>query len=214
MHPTERWVEGSSSLCESMLSGRRTVLLLTRPDLASDLWQHPTCGRHAVTATLTWWGHSTITWQDGDTTVLFDPVLTARLGHLRRVRGPVPAPHAAHADFVLISHLHADHAHLPSLRLIPASAVSHRPGRLAAAVQASHRTGRDALRGRTRRPCTVRRSTDIRLRRRPRRPPTSLEALIADPLSAIWSRDTTDAGIRETRVRNSRLTRWRRSTSP
>ena len=76
-----------------------------------------------MTATLTWWGHSTSTWQDGDTTVLFDPVLTARLGHLRRVRGPVPAPHAAHADFVLISHLHADHAHLPSLRLIPASAV-------------------------------------------------------------------------------------------
>ena len=76
-----------------------------------------------MTATLTWWGHSTSSWQDGDTTVLFDPVLTTRLGHLRRVRGPVPAPHAAHADFVLISHLHADHAHLPSLRLIPASAV-------------------------------------------------------------------------------------------
>jgi L-ascorbate metabolism protein UlaG (beta-lactamase superfamily) len=76
-----------------------------------------------VTATLTWWGHSTSTWQDGDTTVLFDTVLTARLGHLRRVRGPVPAPHAAHADLVLISHLHADHAHLPSLRLIPTSAV-------------------------------------------------------------------------------------------
>ena len=76
-----------------------------------------------MTATLTWWGHSTSTWQDGDTTVLFDPVLTARLGHLRRVRGPVPPPQAADADLVLISHLHADHAHLPSLRLIPASAV-------------------------------------------------------------------------------------------
>ncbi len=76
-----------------------------------------------MTATLTWWGHSTSTWQDSDTTVLFDPVLTARLGHLRRVRGPVPPAHAAHADIVLISHLHADHTHLPSLRLIPASAV-------------------------------------------------------------------------------------------
>jgi L-ascorbate metabolism protein UlaG (beta-lactamase superfamily) len=76
-----------------------------------------------VTGTLTWWGHSSSTWQDVDTTVLFDPVLTARLGHLRRVRGPVPAPNAAGADIILISHLHADHTHLPSLRLVPASAV-------------------------------------------------------------------------------------------
>ena len=76
-----------------------------------------------MTGLLTWWGHSTSTWQDGDTTVLFDPVLTARLGHLRRVRGPVPPSRAAHADIILISHLHADHTHLPSLRLIPASAV-------------------------------------------------------------------------------------------
>jgi L-ascorbate metabolism protein UlaG (beta-lactamase superfamily) len=84
--------------------------------------QHP-FSRHDVTATVTWWGHSTSTWQDGDTTVLFDPVLTARLGHLRRVRGPLPPPRAAHADIVLISHLHADHAHVPSLRRIPASAA-------------------------------------------------------------------------------------------
>ena len=76
-----------------------------------------------MTCTLTWWGHSTSTWQDGGTTVLFDPVLTARLGHLRRVRGPVPRRRAGVADLILISHLHADHTHLPSLRLIPASAV-------------------------------------------------------------------------------------------
>jgi L-ascorbate metabolism protein UlaG (beta-lactamase superfamily) len=76
-----------------------------------------------VTATLTWWGHSTSTWQDDGITVLFDPVLTARLGHLRRVRGRVPPPRAGQADIVLLSHLHADHTHLPSLRLIPASAV-------------------------------------------------------------------------------------------
>ncbi len=74
-------------------------------------------------ATLTWWGHSTITCQDDGTTVLFDPVLTARLGHLRRVRGPIPPHRAAQADIILISHLHLDHAHLPSLRLIAASAV-------------------------------------------------------------------------------------------
>ena len=75
------------------------------------------------TATLTWWGHSTSTWRDAGATVLFDPTLTARLGHLRRVRGPVPPSYAAQADIILISHLHADHAHLPSLRLVPRSAV-------------------------------------------------------------------------------------------
>lgn len=53
---------------------------------------------------------------------MLDPVLTARLGHLRRVRGPVPPRRAADADIILISHLHPDHAHLPSLRLVPASA--------------------------------------------------------------------------------------------
>jgi L-ascorbate metabolism protein UlaG (beta-lactamase superfamily) len=100
----------------------------------SSRWADP-----AVTATLTWWGHSTSTWQDDGTTVLFDPVLTARLGHLRRVRGPIPSPSAAHADIVLISHLHADHTHLPSLRLIPASAVLIAPagsGRLLKSVAA------------------------------------------------------------------------------
>jgi len=76
-----------------------------------------------VTGTLTWWGHSTSTWLDQSTSVLFDPVLTARLGHLRRVRGSVPPPEAAHTDLVLISHLHADHMHLPSLRLVTPSAV-------------------------------------------------------------------------------------------
>jgi L-ascorbate metabolism protein UlaG (beta-lactamase superfamily) len=73
-----------------------------------------------VTGKLTWWG---ITVQDGATTVLFDPVLTVRLGHLRRVRGPIPPSRAAQADIILLSHLHFDHTHLPSLRLVPASAV-------------------------------------------------------------------------------------------
>ena len=93
------------------------------PDPLPDRFHMAGRAGRAVTGTLTWWGHSTSTWQDGGTTVLFDPVLTARLGHLRRVRGPVPPPHAAHADIVFISHLHADHTHLPSLRLIPASAI-------------------------------------------------------------------------------------------
>src|SRR4051812_49851975 len=108
-----------------------------------------------VTATVTWWGHSTTTWQDGDSTVLFDPVLTPRLGHLRRVRGPLPAPQAAQATFVLISHLHADHAHLPSLRLVPAPAGPLVPGGSRSLVPGVLPTGGQLPRGGPRDPARL-----------------------------------------------------------
>ncbi|MFE0026678.1 MBL fold metallo-hydrolase [Amycolatopsis sp. NPDC059021] len=66
-------------------------------------------------------GHSTVRLELGGRVVLTDPVLTSRIGALTRV---VPAPdprYWADADLVLISHLHGDHLHLPSLRLIGAS---------------------------------------------------------------------------------------------
>ena len=47
-------------------------------------------------------------------TVATDPLLTDRLYHLRR-HAPLPPRTAATADVVLISHLHHDHLHLPSL---------------------------------------------------------------------------------------------------
>lgn len=68
--------------------------------------------------TVTWWGHATLTIDDAGTRVLTDPVLVERVGHLYRRGGPVPGPRAHQADVVLISHLHADHLHLPSLRLL------------------------------------------------------------------------------------------------
>jgi len=55
---------------------------------------------------------------DAGTTLLTDPVLTDRLAHLRRMAGPRPVLPGA-PDAVLLSHLHADHFHLASLRLIP-----------------------------------------------------------------------------------------------
>ncbi|SFW92243.1 MBL fold metallo-hydrolase [Amycolatopsis australiensis] len=63
-------------------------------------------------------GHSTVRLELGGRVVLTDPVLTARVGGLTRVV-PLPEP-AAHAgvDLVLISHLHGDHLHLPSLKLL------------------------------------------------------------------------------------------------
>ncbi|MFE6688598.1 MBL fold metallo-hydrolase [Streptomyces sp. NPDC057743] len=69
---------------------------------------------------ITWWGHATVTIEDAGVRVLTDPLFVARLAHLRRRRGALPPPAAARADAVLISHLHADHLHPPSLaRLAP-----------------------------------------------------------------------------------------------
>ncbi|WP_370618751.1 MBL fold metallo-hydrolase [Mumia sp. Pv 4-285] len=68
---------------------------------------------------VTWWGHSTSTIELGGIRVLTDPVLVDRFVHLAR-RSPSPDASAAVADLVLVSHLHLDHFHLPSLRRIAA----------------------------------------------------------------------------------------------
>jgi L-ascorbate metabolism protein UlaG (beta-lactamase superfamily) len=62
----------------------------------------------------TWWGHSTATVELGSTRVATDPLLTERLLHLLRST-PAPGPAAAQADLILVSHLHHDHCHRPSL---------------------------------------------------------------------------------------------------
>ncbi|MER6436683.1 MULTISPECIES: MBL fold metallo-hydrolase [unclassified Streptomyces] len=67
---------------------------------------------------ITWWGHATCTLEDSGTRVLTDPLFARRLAHLRRRRGAPPPPEAAAADVALVSHLHADHLHAPSLRLL------------------------------------------------------------------------------------------------
>ncbi|MGC5341624.1 MBL fold metallo-hydrolase [Streptomyces sp. DT24] len=71
---------------------------------------------------ITWWGHATCTIEDSGVRVLTDPLFARRFAHLRRRRGALPPPEAALADVTLISHLHSDHLHLPSLaRLAPGS---------------------------------------------------------------------------------------------
>lgn len=67
---------------------------------------------------VTWWGHATCTVEDSGVRILTDPLFARRLAHLRRRRGEVPPPEAAVADAVLVSHLHSDHLHLPSLARI------------------------------------------------------------------------------------------------
>ncbi|WP_460683113.1 MBL fold metallo-hydrolase [Modestobacter lapidis] len=61
-------------------------------------------------------GHSTVRVELAGRAVLTDPLLTPRLGPLRRVVDPPPADSWADVDLVLVSHLHNDHLHLPSLR--------------------------------------------------------------------------------------------------
>ncbi|MEE2060703.1 MBL fold metallo-hydrolase [Rhodococcus artemisiae] len=81
-----------------------------------------TAGRDAVPSDVRWLGHASTLIADRGTVVLTDPVLTDRVAHLRRRRGPTPSgPHVRNPDAVLLSHLHADHTHLPSLRLLDPS---------------------------------------------------------------------------------------------
>jgi L-ascorbate metabolism protein UlaG (beta-lactamase superfamily) len=72
---------------------------------------------------ITWWGHATTTIEENGTRLLTDPVLTSRIAHLRRRRGPAPLPAAAECDAVLVSHMHADHLHLTSLPLVAPGAA-------------------------------------------------------------------------------------------
>jgi L-ascorbate metabolism protein UlaG (beta-lactamase superfamily) len=72
---------------------------------------------------VTWWGHATTTIEANGTRLLTDPVLTSRIAHLRRRRGPTPSVEAGQCDAVLISHLHADHLHLTSLPFISPDAA-------------------------------------------------------------------------------------------
>jgi L-ascorbate metabolism protein UlaG (beta-lactamase superfamily) len=69
-------------------------------------------------ATLDFLGHSTVRIELAGTTVLTDPLLTVRLGPLRRVVAPLPPRSWSGVDLVLVSHLHNDHLHLRSLRLL------------------------------------------------------------------------------------------------
>jgi len=69
-------------------------------------------------AELSFLGHSTVRVELAGRTVLTDPLLTRGVGPLRRVVPP-PAPASrAGVDLVLISHLHGDHLHIPSLRTV------------------------------------------------------------------------------------------------
>jgi L-ascorbate metabolism protein UlaG (beta-lactamase superfamily) len=67
-------------------------------------------------ASLSYVGHATVLVELDGTRILTDPVLRTRIGPLRR-EALIPAGGSPGApDLVLVSHLHRDHADLPSLR--------------------------------------------------------------------------------------------------
>jgi L-ascorbate metabolism protein UlaG (beta-lactamase superfamily) len=63
-------------------------------------------------------GHATILIEVGGVRLLTDPLLRARVAHLRRQTAPVDPSVSARPDAALISHLHHDHLDLASLRLL------------------------------------------------------------------------------------------------
>jgi L-ascorbate metabolism protein UlaG (beta-lactamase superfamily) len=72
---------------------------------------------------LTWVGHATALIDFDGYRVLTDPLLTRRVAHLRRRRQLPDADHHD-IDLILLSHVHLDHLHLPSLkRLRPTAKV-------------------------------------------------------------------------------------------
>lgn len=64
----------------------------------------------------TWLGHSTVLLDLGGVRIVTDPLLRPRLGGLSRRRDLPVHRHVDEVDVVLLSHLHHDHADLPSLR--------------------------------------------------------------------------------------------------
>lgn len=85
---------------------------------------------------VTWLGHASVLLEIGDVRILTDPILRERLGVLRRRRGLAPIEDVGPVDAVLLSHLHHDHADLPSLRRLPHAPV------LTAAANAAWARGR------------------------------------------------------------------------
>ena len=70
---------------------------------------------------ITWLGHATVLIEINGVRLLTDPVLRDRIGPLARIAPRGAAASVGRVDCVLLSHLHADHADLPSLRQVASS---------------------------------------------------------------------------------------------
>ncbi len=70
---------------------------------------------------ITWLGHASVLIEMNGARLLTDPVLRRRVGPLVRIAPPVEPP--TDIDVVMISHLHADHLDLPTLRGLDSPAI-------------------------------------------------------------------------------------------
>jgi L-ascorbate metabolism protein UlaG (beta-lactamase superfamily) len=86
---------------------------------------------------LTYVGHATTLIEVDGTRLLTDPVLGARVLHIRRLGASPGVP--PRLDAILVSHAHYDHLDLPSLRQLPAAVPVIAPHDLANLVE--QRTG-------------------------------------------------------------------------
>lgn len=101
----------------------RTALghLFHRPRLRAPT---PVAAPPAGALAATFVGHATVMLTTAETRVLIDPCLGNFLWGLRRAEAAcLDARDAGATNLVLISHAHADHLHLPSLRRLPRSAT-------------------------------------------------------------------------------------------
>ncbi len=73
-------------------------------------------GSELRAATVRWLGHATALLEIDGVRVITDPVLGRRIGPLVRIGAPPDEAALGAIDAVLLSHLHADHADVPSLR--------------------------------------------------------------------------------------------------
>lgn len=72
----------------------------------------------STAAGLVWLGHSTVLIELDGVRVLTDPVLRDRVGPLVRISASIQPTDVGVLDGVLLSHLHADHADVPTLQAL------------------------------------------------------------------------------------------------
>ena len=94
---------------------------------------------------ITYVGHATTLIELDGAVVLTDPLLRARIGHVRRIAPP--AAGLPELDAILISHAHRDHLDLPSLRRLPDSVRVYAPPAAAAVVRRAGRAVQALLPG-------------------------------------------------------------------
>jgi L-ascorbate metabolism protein UlaG (beta-lactamase superfamily) len=74
-----------------------------------------------VDLAITWLGHATVLVEMNGMRMITDPVLRDRVGPLVRLGAGARPDDVGPIDCVLLSHLHADHTDLPTLRALPIS---------------------------------------------------------------------------------------------